>query len=269
MTGVSVIIPVYNNADFLIETLLSVVNQTHKNLEIIITDDASRDNSPAIVEKFSDPRIRRFYHKTNIGAEKNWNFGVTQSTMPYVKVIGADDTIDPTCIEKQAATLDGNIDIVLTICQRRIINSKSRVVIPFKKPRLEGRFDQANLARALVRGGTNILGEPITGLFKRDCFDKIGGYSGKIPYLIDADFWVRIAALGDVQVTPECLASFRISHSSWSSRIGRRQHQELMAFYDELAAHPEFKISRKTLGAGKIKAKFKAYIRQAYYSFFS
>ena len=79
MEKVSVIIPVYNNAKYIKECIDSVISQTYKNLEIIIVDDHSADDSLAIISSFSDKRIRVITHKKNKGAAPTRNDGIKAS----------------------------------------------------------------------------------------------------------------------------------------------------------------------------------------------
>lgn len=96
----SVIIPIYNVADYLAECLDSIINQTYKNLEIILVNDGSTDNSPEIIEEYKrkDPRIR-VINKENGGLSSARNAGLDIMSGDYVIFVDSDDTLDITTIE--------------------------------------------------------------------------------------------------------------------------------------------------------------------------
>lgn len=98
---ISVIVPVYNVADYLEECVISIINQTYKNLEIILVDDGSTDNSSKICDDFSkkDTRIK-VIHKENGGIGKARNSGVELATGEYFAFIDSDDCIKETFIEE-------------------------------------------------------------------------------------------------------------------------------------------------------------------------
>lgn len=96
---VSIIIPVYNIEDYIEECIQSAINQTYKNLEIIVVDDGSTDNSSNIIKSFDDRRIKLFNNK-NHGLGYTRNFGVKQSTGKWIFHLDGDDYIYKDCIEK-------------------------------------------------------------------------------------------------------------------------------------------------------------------------
>lgn len=98
---VSVITPVHNDALFLYETLKSILNQTYSNLEVLIVDDASTDNSVGIIKNFNDSRIRLFVNKTNKGAAYSRNLALKHVTGDYVAFLDGDDLWALDKIEKQ------------------------------------------------------------------------------------------------------------------------------------------------------------------------
>ena len=91
MKKVSIIIPVYNSSEYLKECINSVINQTYKNLEIIIVNDKSTDNSLSIINSFSDKRIKVINLKENSGVSVARNKGVEVSTGDYICFIDSDD----------------------------------------------------------------------------------------------------------------------------------------------------------------------------------
>lgn len=113
---VSICIPTYNAEKTVVDTVESVLNQTYRNLEIIVSDNASTDNTIALLEKFTDPRIKLYRNSKNIGAEKNFNRCIELATGRYIAIFHADDVYLPEMVEKQVKAFldDPSIGAVFT-----------------------------------------------------------------------------------------------------------------------------------------------------------
>lgn len=98
---ISIIIPVFNQAEYLYDCLSSVVSQSYKNLEIIIINDGSTDNSEQIIDKYfiTDNRVK-YYYQTNAGLSSARNYGINKSNGEFVSFVDSDDIIDHFCVEK-------------------------------------------------------------------------------------------------------------------------------------------------------------------------
>jgi glycosyltransferase involved in cell wall biosynthesis len=118
---VTIGIPTYNRADkYLKETIQSAIDQTYPNLEIIISDNCSSDNTAFLVSSFDDPSIRYHRHKVNIGANNNFNFCLENARGVYFQLLQDDDQIDPDFIEvcMRAANFREDAGIIRTGMRR-------------------------------------------------------------------------------------------------------------------------------------------------------
>jgi teichuronic acid biosynthesis glycosyltransferase TuaG len=107
---VSIITPMYNSSRFIEETILSVLSQTYQNWELLITDDASKDNSIQVVEKYvaQDKRIRLFVSKENIGAAAARNISLSNAKGKFIAFLDSDDLWTPYKLEKQLTFMLNN-----------------------------------------------------------------------------------------------------------------------------------------------------------------
>src|SRR5688572_12302291 len=106
---VSVLIPTYNYAHFLDETIQSVLDQTFTNFELVIVDNCSTDNTDEVVQKYlTDTRISFYRNETNIGLVGNWNKCLDYARGEYIKYLCADDKFRPELLEKFVAVMDQN-----------------------------------------------------------------------------------------------------------------------------------------------------------------
>ncbi|ASQ90615.1 glycosyl hydrolase [Prosthecochloris sp. GSB1] len=251
---VSVTIPMYNNERFIRQTVESILSQTYTNFELLVYDDNSTDASFEIASSFRDPRMRVFRNARNLGPEGNWNRAVSNVKGKYVKLICGDDVLYPECLERQVGIFEehqgGGISLVCS--QRTIIDPDGKPLIK-KVNLIEGGMHEAvGVSRKLIRMGTNILGEPVCGLYPADLLGRTRGYSARVPYTIDLDFWMQLLALGDLYMIDEPLCAFRISDESWSSRIGDQRYHHFIEFMEDTAAEKKFQITDLDLFIGKI-----------------
>lgn len=147
---VSVIIPTYNRPALLKRAVLSAQEQTYQNLEIIIVDDASNDDTENVVRGFNDNRIKYVKHNTNRGGSAARNTGIETSRGEYIAFLDDDDEWVESKIERQLKDISG-YDAVL--CSTTIVG-KARSVKRYKK----AIVDVKNLRKGFVfSGGTNII----------------------------------------------------------------------------------------------------------------
>jgi glycosyltransferase involved in cell wall biosynthesis len=112
MDLVSVIIPVYNGESFLSDTLESIVNQTYQEMEIIIVNDNSDDNTSDVIDSFDDKRLVVINNTVNLGVAKSRNIGIENSTGYYVAFCDADDLWVKDKLQKQIESFNEDVGIV-------------------------------------------------------------------------------------------------------------------------------------------------------------
>ncbi len=251
---VTVTIPMYNNAKFIRQTIESVLSQTYTNFELLVYDDYSTDGSYEIVRSISDPRLKLFRNPQNLGPEGNWNNAVSNVQGTYVKLICGDDILYPQCLERQVDILERHASegVALVCGQRTIIDAESKALIKQINLVDEGRHQAEDVIRKLIRMGTNILGEPVCGLYPASLLEKTRGYSAMVPYTIDLDFWMQLLKLGDLYMIADPLCAFRISEESWSSRIGDLRYHQFLEFMELAASDRYFGVTDLDMFIGKI-----------------
>ncbi len=122
-------IPTYNRAEgYLRDTLASAVAQNYQNLEIMISDNASSDNTEAVVRSFDDPRIRYVKHEKNIGHAGNFDFCITGARGHYVLVLHDDDVIDADFIQTCADAVGDRLDYGMIRTGVRVIDDVGAIL---------------------------------------------------------------------------------------------------------------------------------------------
>jgi glycosyltransferase involved in cell wall biosynthesis len=222
---VSICIPSYNSEEFIAATLESILAQTFADFEVVIADDKSTDRTRPIIKGFTDTRIRLIENEHNLGLGRNWNKVLSCTQGEYVKLLGDDDLLNPECLARQVAALEqpANASAVLAICNRNVINVRNEVVMRRRFPFGPGLVSGRKLIRNSIRWGSNLIGEPVVGLFRKRALNEEAVCDRSNPYVADLALWAELLKRGDAFIDPDYLAGFRISRAKTSARIGRRQ----------------------------------------------
>lgn len=203
---VSVVMPVLNALPYLHASIRSILDQTHRELELVIRDDGSADGSAEALRAWArrDSRIRLFEGDTTLGPAESSNWVVRKAAAPIVARMDADDVSHPDRLRRQLAVLAREPDVVLVGSLWEGVDPRTR--------RVRGR-DRSRLARPSPF-------PPFThgsAVFRREVFDRLGGYRAQCAYWEDLDLFLRFAAAGRVVVLPDTL--YRYRYSAASSRL--------------------------------------------------
>ena len=265
---VSIVIPAYNNVQYIAETLDSVLNQTYDDYEVVIADHSSVDGTMDVIQSYSsNPKLRILSPTpTGGGAQANWNRVSSEAKGTYLKLVCGDDIIVPTAIAEQVAAFEAHPTAVLVASQRDVVDSSGRDFIKGRGLQgITGIISGAKAVRAAVVAGTNIFGEPACVMFRRDLLEQEGGWDNTHPYLIDQATYARICFHGDVVALRRSLAKFRISASQWSVRLAKKQSDQAIAFHQQIASTHPGVLSRLDLVVGNMKAVGMSYARRLAY----
>ena len=223
---VSIVIPTYQNAPFVGAALSSALGQTFTDLEVVVSDHSSTDDTLARVREYADdPRLRILDPlPTGGGAPRNFQRVTDAARGEHVKLLPGDDVLHPELVARQVEALAAHPTAVLAACRRDLVDVRGR---PLLRGRglgdLSGLVPGAEAIRALVRAGTNLLGEPGCVLIRRDALESIGGWQADEPYLIDQATYMLLLREGDLYADTSTLADFRISATQWSNALARDQ----------------------------------------------
>ena len=214
---VSIGLPVYNGEKYIEETILSVLDQSHKDFELIISDNFSDDNTESICRKFSyeDERISFYRQTKNRGYEFNFNFVLEKSKSDYFMWLACDDLLMPNMIENLLYYLKQNSKIVLITPDIQNIDEFGNPIslhnitqIRFKK-HLDNNL--LNLIK-FFRNPTSTIYHSFYGLYKKDILKDIElNYSNKLEYStgMEIPFLAQVALKGFIVSIPLSLKKFR------------------------------------------------------------
>lgn len=215
---VSICIPTYNSSKYILETVESVLNQTWSNLEVLVVDDCSSDKTLELLKTVTDPRFRLIENEHNLGMTGNWNKCVRECRGEYVKLIPADDILYPECLSKSVPILDKHQDITLVCVGTDLINDEGKITGHYMHWPKEGVFDGKKIAKASAMWN-DFFGNPVSLLFRKSDFEKVGGFDETIPYILDFDICMGLAGRGKVFFRKECLTAFRVRKDSNTGKL--------------------------------------------------
>jgi len=237
---VSVIVPVHNASATIERTLRSVMMQTYAHLEIIVVDDGSNDNGPAIVERIGreDPRII-LLRQSNKGVASARNLCITHAHGAFIAPIDADDIWNPRKIEKQIAVLeDGGDRIGLVYCYFRLIDEHDVITAQ------EWQDDKARGDVYTLLILSNFVGVASSPLIRRECLEEVGGYDPSLRArgaqgCEDFGVYLAIADRWEFDLVPEYLLGYRVGNGRMSGNhvAMARSYEIIMA--DARRRHPE------------------------------
>lgn len=209
MILVSVIMASYNHERYLPEAIDSVLNQTNPDLELIIVDDCSKDNSREIIRTYQkrDDRVRAFFHEENQGIARTANDALKAANGRYISFIGSDDVWVPTKLEEQLKIAGDHEDSVVW-SEGDIINADGASTgQKFSEFNARGSKPTSGRIYQEIINENYIFGQSI--IFKREYIQGLR-FNPDLKYLCDYQFVVDLAYQHDFLFIPKSLAKYRI-----------------------------------------------------------
>lgn len=243
MPLVSVVIPAYNCAQYLSRAIDSALFQTYSNIECIVVDDGSTDDTAGIIKSFGT-RIRSF-NQANAGASAARNTGIAAAKGKYIAFLDADDYWLSTKIDNQIRVFHTNPDLVLVSCGF----SWERPNEPKNKPPPPAPPFQANRVR-VFHTLTQLLHNPYLGtptvVVDAAAVKRIGGFDPGLPVAEDVDLYFRLCVDRPYAILDQPLARFQLRHGSLTTCV--HGYAENLIVLDRLACSlPELDVSNHAL----------------------
>lgn len=207
MAKITVCIPTYNYGHFIVAAIESVLAQTFKDFELVISDNASIDETAEFVGRFQqqDDRIHYYRNSTNIGMVANWNRCLSLAGGEYVLLLCADDLLEPRCLAELVALLEQHPQAALAACARGIqVDDRMDSFLAWSDRQCYLPGDEA-IRLLLLKG--NIVGEPTAVMIRRSLGGR--GFDAAYGQLTDMEMWFHLLQQGGFVYTPEILCRYR------------------------------------------------------------
>lgn len=249
LAKVSILIPTFNRANYLRMAIDSAIEQTYSNIEIIVLDDCSTDETVNVMRDYKNKKNLIFIRNDkNIGFIKNWNKGMELSTGEYIKIMGDDDLLDKNCITEQARILETSPDIGIVCCNYFIIDGNNKIM------QEAGRYPYRLFKSDTKESGSDFtinyllqkraVGWPTAILFRRLDIKKAGFFDIDMGSPADIDMWCRILRFSNFYYIDKKLANCRLFPGNLSKKLSRHPfgYKDNMRFYFRTISYIEDKI---------------------------
>lgn len=228
---VSICIATYNGGRFLRSALESIKAQDYKNIEVIVTDDCSSDDTLDICSEYSFVTVYR--NETRQGLVGNWNRAVTKASGKYIKLMGQDDVLAPGSVRAQVEALKNTPGASISIGTCDVISEKGEHLMTRKLSGKDFVMDGVKFAKKSL-WNRNIYCEPVNAMYTADAAAKAGVYDNEFIYVPDWDYAIELSLQGKVCYSASLISSFRISSGSETSTLYRKKNHEMLKDTDKL-----------------------------------
>lgn len=236
MINISIIMPTYNRADTIARAIESVLNQSYTNWELIIVDDASNDNTEAVVNRYIDGRIKYYKNKQNEGANKTRNIGIATACGEFITFLDSDCAYKNNKLEEQINIMKDGHDMVF--CAFEYYKDNVCNVVPLQEKGAD--YYNNNLRTILTK--QNVI-DTSTIMIRSDFLKEIGAFDVEMPRLQDYELAMRIVKEGNVQYIDKVLVenyfmkdSISTNHKAYFQAIVKiiKKHSDFFINEDEI-----------------------------------
>lgn len=262
---VTIICLCYNQGEYVLQSLFSVINQNYPVIELIIVDDCSTDNSKALIEKWlvDFPTVQFIANETNLGSTKSFNKALKEAEGEFIIDLAADDVLLPNCVTSQINAFKnttyknlgivyGNVEL---ITESGAFDSYYFPVDNAEKvitKRITG-----NIYAAVLSGGDSICS--VSSMVKKSVFDHLYGYDERLAYE-DLDFWIRSSRIYDFDFIDEILLQKRIVKNSLGTDFFKKNDAK-----SRKINYSTYLILKKAIELNKTKKENKAVLKRIHF----
>ena len=237
MSKVSVIIPAFNKYNFTRKTIVSIINQTYKKIEIILIDDGSTDETYKLKYEFKN--LIKYYYTENKGASAARNLGIQKSTGDYLAFIDCDDIYDEKKIETSIEILKDNPNYDFVYTDVYLINENDiKIKYEFN---LNNHPGSGNIGKRILLSDFTITNSTL--LAKKECFEIIGGFDEKIFIAADRDIFVRLAMKFKAFYISQPLTGYRVGSGNIYNNLDKALKEFLYLLEKNLKNLPSISIA--------------------------
>ncbi|MEW5676004.1 glycosyltransferase [Flavobacterium enshiense] len=265
---VSVICLCYNHAKFVEAALNSVLNQTYQNIELLIADDCSSDDSEQVIKKWlqQHPGIVFISNPANIGNTKTFNKLLQLAKGDYIIDLAADDVLLPHCIEKQLYTFQNtkhkNVGIVYGNAE--LISEENKPLGYYYNQDQNGKIENlppsGDIYLSVLSQSHKICS--VSSLIKRDVLESLSGYDENLAYE-DLDLWVRASRYYHFDFIEDTLVQKRIAVNSLGSQFYNRFNSRTRKIN-----HSSYLVIKKAIRQNKNTEENKALLKRLHFEMF-
>lgn len=206
---VTFVVPCYKLAHLLAECVSSILQQTYDNLEVLIMDDCSPDNTPEVARSFGDPRVKHIRNDPNLKHLRNYNKGIGLATGDYIWLISADDRLrQPYVVQRYVEAMENNPRVGFAFCPGMGLRDgrETELVEWARLDYPDGILPGRTFLHRLLE--SNCVLAP-AGMVRRECYEKLGAFPLDLPFAGDWYLWCLFALHYDAAYFSEPMVNYR------------------------------------------------------------
>ncbi|TDD74044.1 glycosyltransferase family 2 protein [Flavobacterium caseinilyticum] len=262
---VTIICLCYNQEEYVLESLFSVVNQNYAAIELIIVDDCSSDNSKAVIENWllDFPKIQFIANEVNLGSTKSFNKALKKAKGEFIIDLAADDILVSNCVTSQINAFKNttyeNLGVVYgnaeLINEKGMFNGYYFPVDRFKKvikPRVTG-----DIYESVLSGGDCMCS--VSAMVKKSAFDHLNGYDETLAYE-DLDLWIRASRIYDFDFIDEIIIRKRTVENSLGTHFFKKNDARARKINQST-----YLIIKKAIRLNRTKKENKALLKRIHF----
>ena len=228
---VSIITPVFNMESYIGQAIESILAQDYNNIEYIVINDGSTDETYKILEKYCSKL--KIINQVNMGVVSTLNKGWDMSKGKYLSYLSADDIISPSTISSMVTILENNSSVACAYPNSDLIDKYSNIL---KKNVCKNTYLEDLVIKQECYIGPGAV-------FRAEHFKKIGGWNKSFTLAPDRDFWIKLFEYGTFVMHHESLAQYRMHKESYSVKeLSESKSREYINFLDNYFTNPDIPL---------------------------
>jgi glycosyltransferase involved in cell wall biosynthesis len=223
---VTIAIPTFNRAHWLRDCVRAALAQTYQNFEIVVSDNASTDQTPAVLEEFIDQRLRVIKQRENIGLFPNWNACLAEAKGEYIVFVPDDDKISPWLLERCVALIktEPHMSIIMALGDGYVVAERRTLPARASRKLGTGVWDGTDILEEYLKG--RIIPQGCTTIIRTDALRAGNGFPTDWPFAGDLARHLPLLLTGKAGLVNETCGAYCIHSATETSNLAMERHLE-------------------------------------------
>jgi glycosyltransferase involved in cell wall biosynthesis len=233
-------IPTFNRASWLKDCVLSILAQSYENFEVVVSDNASTDETQKVLGEFHDPRLRVVTQKNNIGLTPNWNACLAEAKGDFIVFVSDDDRIAPWLLDRCVSLVkcEPQLLVVIALCDYHLTAESRTLPTVASKKLVTGIYEGADIFLECLND--RISAQMCTIMIRTDALRRSGGFPIGMPYAGDMASWGSLSLTGRAGLVNERCGTCSWHDASETSRLAidirLKNNQQFVKMIDDAVA---------------------------------